>query len=1507
MKEILKNLVETMTLPEDSYLEQDAEILEIFVEEIEEIFEELNPLFTTWFANPTDQETLVTIRRHFHTLKGSGRMVGAKSAGELAWTVEDTLNRVLSGTVTLNTDIQKYVKTVLNIYQYKLYPIFKQVGLIDLDLRPLVLLGQQLQQNQSPEPALEELLVLADQLTATDMPTGLELADAVVETAVVTAVESSEDVMTAEEMPQTEVAQEAATDASLLAETLAIFVEEAEEHLATIDQFLAQDQIQSQDYNGLIRALHTLRGSSSMAQIDQVFKASSKVENLFKTFVQDEIESTSKETALLVQYAEFVRDYLHVLRRGHCDGLDVIYATFNKAWDSYGFSTSDTEDSNPQGLVSKLIELNIDRLLDAEFEFDKLAQTQFPSYLEELSAQAQLLVEHTDNRASVGIHQFTEELKAAYDSVLAKPILLNSEYGYELFAQAHQEFIHLFDTLAAGQRVTVTEDIQKTLNDLTAFVQQDIDAIALEDAETSESDNAAETAVVAESEAVPAAVASESSGTVNLAQLSQRIASDQQNMHADDANKDFDPDLLDIFLEEAEELLVGMDEDVNTWSKDASDTSALNNLMRYLHTLKGGANMVSATHIGLIAHNLESIYERIINNQIAVSPALIQIIRLVQDDIADRIQIIRDEGVDYAAPESIGILGNIVSLAQGDADLSVASVTTTAQLEQGIEATEDVDTQPELAAEVLQDTIADLAKDDVVIGDDASLKASAESEDEQLHSVVFETFREEAEEILDAADQRLKQWFEQRSDRSILLQLQRAAHSLKGGARMLEIEPVAQIAYQLERAFEQFAVHQFNSNVYDALLQNTLVWLRDAIFNADYSNYDSLKSNLSAMQFVDVSAQLPERLTHTDLLSPSRSYEFVQGDGTEPPAMSGEWSETTQLDNSNEMIRISADLVEKMIDLSGENSINRSRIEMELGQLGGTLNEMELAIKRLADQLRRMEGELESQIIAKHGSENSRYADFDPLEMDQYSSLNQLSKSLAESASDLVDFKSTLAEKIRDAEGLLLQQSRIQAEIQESLMRTRLVPFSRLLPRLQRIVRQTSSTLNRPTELVVNNTEGELDRTILERLVTPFEHMLRNAVDHGIEDPAQRAAANKPEVGKIELNITRQGTDVVVTFVDDGKGIDDAKIKEKALSLGLIKADQNLDKNEILQYIFHPGFTTAQSVTQISGRGVGLDVVQSEIKALGGHVSVDSTLGQGTTFSIRVPTTVAVSDALMVKVGDQQFAVPLAQIDRIVRIAPTTLESYFNSNEDFFQIDNQNYKLRYLSEFVGNQPLPRLSHVGHSLPVLLIKGSTGQSIALLVDQLIGSRGQIVVKPIGQQFSSIGAIAGATILGDGQVCLILDGQNIARQILATQRTKQASDQREIQRRNTRRLIMIVDDSVTVRKVTSRLLERQGYDIVTAKDGVDAMEQLENVKPDLMLLDIEMPRMDGFEVTNLVRHHDMHSNLPIIMITSRTGEKHRERAFSLGVTHYMGKPFQEAELLANIEQLLAVSQG
>ncbi|MFZ0022608.1 Hpt domain-containing protein [Acinetobacter sp.] len=1483
MKEILKNLVETTTLPEDSYLDQDAEILEIFVEEIEEIFVELNALFPEWLTNPDHQENLKTIRRHFHTLKGSGRMVGAKSAGEMAWAVEDTLNRVLSGSIQLTPTVQKFAQAVLNVYQYALYPKFKHVQQLDLDLRPMVLLGQQLQQQISPEPALEELLALADHLTAEGQMTGLELADN----------EPSEAELT--------VAPVEVPVRSDIEETVAIFIEEAEEHLETIATFLRTEDEKSQDYNALIRAIHTLRGSSSMAQIDQIFEASSKVEHLFKTLLQDEIVSTSKETALLIQYAEFVSDYLHLLRQGNTAKLDAVYATFERVWNDYGFAVTETNSIQTQGLVSKLVELDIDLLLDAEFEFDKRAQVDYPEYIQALSQQAAELLAHTESRAAQGIHEFTSDLKSAYDALLEKPVLLKSNYAYELFAQAHQEFIHLFDTLAAGQRVILNEEIQKILSELSAFVQQDLEIPA--------EDHASQHVQV--TEAVAQVAEPVTTGSVDFAGLSQRIALDRQQQQSAETNRDFDEELLSIFLEEADELLAGIDEDLNIWSKKQDDTTSLNNLMRHLHTLKGGANMIAASHIGLIAHELESIYERVIRQQIAVTPALIQIIRLVQDNISDRIQSIREDGIDYPATEAIAILQNIQALVSGQVFAAVESANILVEVAE-VEATSISEPQLEESATTEQPA-TDLAEAEELLeileSPEATENTPVErSEEDELKSIVEESFLEESEEILANAEKLFNQWFDQRSDRSLLLQLQRAAHSIKGGARMIDVEEVASIAYELETTFEQFAVYQFNSNAYDGLLQKTLVWLRQAIFQRDYSGFEPLHSSLKKIAYVDVTAQLPERLAKTDNLVVSTDFGFVEGDGTEPPQMMGEWANSGTSDSNNEMIRISADLVEKMIDLSGENSINRSRIEMDLGQLGNTLNEMELAIKRLADQLRRMEGELESQIIAKHGSENSRYADFDPLEMDQYSSLNQLSKSLAESASDLVDFKSTLADKIRETEGLLLQQSRIQAEIQESLMRTRLVPFDRMLPRLQRIVRQTSTTLNRPAELIVQNTEGELDRNILERLVTPFEHMLRNAIDHGLEDTADRIALNKPEVGSIVLNISRQGTDVIVSFSDDGKGIDAEKIREKALSLDLIKADQVIDQEDILQFIFHPGFSTAKAVTQISGRGVGLDVVQSEIKSLGGHVSVSSQLGQGTIFTIRVPTTVAVSDALMVKVGDQQYAISLAQIDRIVRIAPTTLESYFNSKDDYFKIDGENYKLRYLSEFVGNQPIPRLNNVGHSLPVLLIKGNSGQTIALLVDQLVGSRAQIVVKPIGQQFANVGVVAGATILGDGQVCLILDGQNVARQIQATQRVKQLNDQRDGSRNsNARRLVMIVDDSVTVRKVTSRLLERQGYDIVTAKDGVDAIEQLENVRPDLMLLDIEMPRMDGFEVTNLVRHHDIHRDLPIIMITSRTGEKHRERAFSLGVTHYMGKPFQEAELLANIQQLIAEKQG
>ena len=1536
MKEILKHLVEKTVLPEDSYLDQDAEILEIFVEELEEIFENLKPLLNQWMDEPAHDEILITVRRNFHTLKGSGRMIGAKSSAELAWTVEDTLNRVIAKNIKLTPTVQNYVRAVFNLYQFKLFQDFQNNKAHTLDFRPLVILGQQLQHNLSLEPALDSLLDLAHSLTHADALTGLEQTVGALEFEVsaisLTGVPLDQDIHIPEfkQVVTTELdlqpkKVEVEPD-NLLSVTLSIFIEEAEEHLTAIDQFVQHEEPTSEQYNRLVRALHTLRGSSSMAHIDDICEVSARVETWFKQLLTQNTETRINENSLLVNYAEYVRDYLYILKSGTQDQakFDALLQCFNQAFErcDLHISTLGSKD-NIQSTVSQLVNLNIDHLLDTEFEFDQRAQADYPDYFEKLSQEAEILVENTHTLAAQGIHEYSAFLKTSYDAILNNKNLLNTDYVFELFGRVHQEFTHLFDDLASGQRVVVGDSAQSAMEDLKAYLLQDIDQVAthLDLKDSSNALNEFEFNITSVSEDFHSHIQSnhEKEETprvstervvLSLAYVSNQIAADHKLRDSDATIREFDLEVLDIFIEEAEELLVEIDRDLNKWSQDIQDTRELNNLMRHLHTLKGGANMVQAEHIGLIAHELESIYERVINVQMSVSHELVRYIRLVQDDVADRIQMIRDERVDYPATHIVAVLQHISHPDTKLQDLDVAE-DEIFRNETDVDGIEHIPPVVEDHSKVKPQTRFNSSGNlyDLLAPTAFGLIAESESQSESnselqsAESIAQETFVEEAEELIVEAQKILPKWFEQRSSRSLLLQVQRIAHSLKGGAKMVGWDQVAEIAYELEKAFEEFAVNNFNSNAYDTLLESAFVWLKTAVLEQDYQHFNTLKSSLTNIHYFDVSTQLTEKFARSDRLTEQYTVETIEGDGTEPPSMLGEWDKSTQIEQSDEMIRISANLIEKMIDLSGENAINRSRIEMDLSQLGYILTDMELAIQRLADQLRRMEGELESQILAKHDDLSSRYEDFDPLEMDQYSSLNQLSKSLAESASDLVDFKSTLAEKIKDTEGVLLQQSRIQAEIQEGLMRARLVPFSRLLPRLQRLVRQVSTTLDKPTELFVNNTEGELDRTILEKLVSPLEHMLRNALDHGIEPATERLKYNKPVSGKIELDIRRQGSDILVSFTDDGQGIDAEKIKVKAIAVGLMQDNQAITNEEILQFIFHPGFSTAEKITQISGRGVGLDVVQSGIKSLGGQVSVASQLGKGSTFTIRVPTTVAVSDALMVKVGDQQFAVPLSQIDRIVRIAPSALEEYFNSNADYFNIDNQRYKLRYLGEFVADQPVPKLSGVGHSLPVLLIKGNMGQTTALLIDQLVGSRSQIVMKPIGDQFTSVGVVAGATILGDGQVCLILDGQNIARQIQATQRADQKVERRDhLRKRDHRHLVMIVDDSVTVRKVTSRLLERQGFDVVTAKDGIDAIEQLENIKPDLMLLDIEMPRMDGFEVTTLVRHHEIHYDLPIIMITSRTGEKHRERAFGLGVNSYMGKPFQEAMLLENIEAAL-----
>jgi chemosensory pili system protein ChpA (sensor histidine kinase/response regulator) len=414
-------------------------------------------------------------------------------------------------------------------------------------------------------------------------------------------------------------------------------------------------------------------------------------------------------------------------------------------------------------------------------------------------------------------------------------------------------------------------------------------------------------------------------------------------------------------------------------------------------------------------------------------------------------------------------------------------------------------------------------------------------------------------------------------------------------------------------------------------------------------------------------------------------------------------------------------------------------------------------------------------------------------------------------------------------------------------------------------------------------------------MVAPLEHMLRNAVVHGIETPERRAALGKPDVGRISVSLERDGAEIVIVVADDGAGISVKLIREKAISLGLTDPHAKLTDEESVQLILEPGFSTAGHVTQAAGRGVGMDVVATEVKKLGGGLFIDTTAGKGSSFTIRLPFTLAISQALIVRVAEEAYALPLATVEGVVRLPRNIVARHLGKDAPLFEYGGQKYRFQQLGAFVG-LGATRLPEADVSISVVLIRAGE-HSTALVTDELVGSR-EIVVKSLGPQISGIRGIAGATILGDGRIVIILDMGSLVR----SEWRARPTDTAVIDQRDRRTFALVVDDSITVRRVTQRLLERNGMRVLTAKDGVDAVSLLQEHLPDIILLDIEMPRMDGYEVAAHVRNDPRLKEIPIVMITSRVSEKHRARAIELGVDDYLGKPYQESQLLDAIEPLV-----
>lgn len=1521
---VLRPFIEKTTeMPTDAS-DADPDIKEIFIEEAYEVLEQITPLYNHWQRDTSDFASLTDVRRGFHTLKGSGRMVGANYSAELAWAIENMLNKILDKSLTPSVDMQQLIADVLAAYP-DMIDTFAQgehdyPAIVSLWVAAANAYAQHLGDDFSYSALHSQwtrATSAANQTTSSDniIDSAHDLMSSIDNNAADSAV--IDEVDSADAMLKTiHSLNDMISDTAIVAteqsyeerEIFEIFIEEARELLQQINDFITAHQHQPHVpvSDEIVRAFHTLRAASGTNALTAISEVSATIEQSLEHLQKHDTPMNAQHIEALTQSVALIEGYLNTYEQSVQTHASTPATQSKHDVESLQAILDNSEQSSPQTdnelSIEQLLALDIDDLLDAEWKLeDKAAELEaelLRAYITKIADQISRLAKNTT--ALPKFASILSGLQSAYSYLCTHPEAAQDSHIQQALIAEHTELVALFDSLAGRMSFkvdqSILEDLQAALSSYQQRHSADIEygiKSSLEydtehsDIESSFKESSADDKALTLTEV--SAERYESEATVKTTAV--------EELQLEVVNTDVE--LLEIFLEEAQELDSAIAKTFNQWRQQIADSDTLKVLQRHLHTIKGGARMAGIVSIGDLTDAAESLYESFIDNKITVSLQWVSIMQMVQETLSLQLEYVARYQQSFWTYELIE------------------------QLKQ-LEQQDDLPNTVVLKLPILKSpTEASTYNSDESSAKAATLSLAALIEESWPNGLpdadILEVFLEEAEELVENSQKYLQLFLNNMSDVAAVQTLQRDLHTIKGGARMIAANGIADLAHQMESVYEALAIGRRPATQYiSELLTSCHDWLTDAVFILKHrvnptmptalikALQDFSRDNVSARHVPIESLQSQISV----ILSVQAQQVAVRGviDISQMPTMTGSFAEPERsIDNSDEMIRISGSLVEHMINLSGESAINRARIDMGMSSLTSSLGEMSVTVQRLTDQLRRMEIELEAQILSQIDEKLMESDDFDPLEMDQYSSLNQLSKSLTESASDLSDINNTLLEKTRDNENLLLQLSRTQTELQDGLMNSRMIPFLRLKPRLDLIVRQTANELNKSVDLSIITADDELDRTILERITSPLEHMLRNAVDHGIESSQERLAAGKERSGHIVLEVLREGSEVVIHLSDDGRGIDINKVREKAIAQGLINSDEyQYTDLEIMQYVFNAGITTSNNVTQISGRGVGMDVVASEVRQLGGSVLVNSEVGVGTRVTMRIPLKVAVSDALVVRVADRQYAIPLIQIERVVRVSPEELYNYYQSAEATMQIEGKAYRVRYLNDLISGSKFNELMmNTNISLPVIIVKNSSGQNLALQVDQIAGSRIEVVVKPMGQQLSHLAGISAATIMGDGSVMLILDIIALLRQstlkTVSPTKVVEAETSAALERKPT---ILVVDDSVTVRKVTSRFLERQGLNAVVAKDGVDAMEILQESTPDLILLDIEMPRMDGFEVAAQVRNNQRLQQIPIIMITSRTGDKHRTRAFETGVNDYMGKPFQENELLEKIQALLDI---
>jgi chemosensory pili system protein ChpA (sensor histidine kinase/response regulator) len=823
---------------------------------------------------------------------------------------------------------------------------------------------------------------------------------------------------------------------------------------------------------------------------------------------------------------------------------------------------------------------------------------------------------------------------------------------------------------------------------------------------------------------------------------------------------------------------------------------------------------------------------------------------------------------------------------------------------------------------------------------------------------LFPIFQEEAAELLPQLASRMRDWLQQPSSPSAPSACMRTLHTLKGGARLAGAMRLGELAHRLETLIEHLMARQVVNtgdveglftqvdalgNTFERLVAGPLAVDLDLTMPETVVPHEPLPMRPMPVIAARQAPQIqPEPEPETAVAAQHDVPAPADAPRVEPPAQPQvaaaqavaaiDWGRFAASGEPTaaaaafvprpaaaalSTVRVRAPLLDRLVNHAGEVMIARSRIESEVGSMKGSLGDLTENLERLRSQLRDIELQAESQISSRMEAAKAEGASFDPLEMDRFTRFQELTRMMAESVNDVATVQRSLTRTLQLTEDDLAAQARLARDLQDDLLRTRMVEFESLSDRLYRVARQAAKETHKQVRLDIVGGSIEVDRGVLERMGGAFEHLLRNCVTHGIEMPDERERQGKDPAGQITVSVHHEGNEVSVDFRDDGAGLNLQRIRERGVAAGLVATDAQPSDAELANLIFTPGFSTADSVTELAGRGVGMDVVRNDVNALGGRIETSSAAGQGTNFKLVLPLTTAVTQVVMLRAGASTVAVPATLID-IVRRVPAA-EVAAATRRGSFEHGDKSVPFFWFGALL--QGSGRSDEVpGRTLTVVIIK-SAAQRVALHVDEVIGNQ-EVVVKNLGHQLARLPGLAGVTLLASGAPALIYNPVALATLYGASARaamqrafevpeaapavTSLASSARTPQAPaaaptpKQAPLVLVVDDSLTVRRVTQRLLTREGYRVTTAKDGLDGLEKLADETPVVVLSDIEMPRMDGFDLVRNLRADTRWAGLPVIMITSRIAEKHREHAAKLGVNHYLGKPYSEDDLLGLVAQ-------